>query len=191
MENKYLIFSVIGEHAGEKEPKIFSRKAEDLKRSNGWTLWLFKSHRATPKIVQAFCESAESEGSTPLVSFLLPKTPGGASPTQNCDRAELYSENGINWKSIPNDLEVTGKVDGGAYAFVLDSIQVVESEIDLSIYSSYPEQQPIRPMPGASTICALRQISRESAVSRPNMRKIAGVARLRKPFCVYLKRGTG
>ena len=186
MENKHLIFSVIGGHAGEDEHQIFFRKKEDIKKY-GWVLWLFKSHRAKPEVIQAFCKSAQSVGSEALVGFLWPRLAGSATQTQTRDYATGYSKNSIHWENIPNGMEVTGKVDGGAYAFFMDSIQLGESKVDLSMYRSFPQQQEIRPMPGGSTICGTRVMPTQNLI-KPNVRRISAVARLREPFCVYLRK---
>ena len=51
---KYIVISVMGPHAGESEDEIFQRKIGDISKI-GLSLWLIKSHQAKPNMVQDIC----------------------------------------------------------------------------------------------------------------------------------------
>ena len=119
-KEKYIIFSVIGSHAGELKQEIFERKIEDINRV-GHTFWLYESNQTKPNIVQDFCKRAKKEGKNVLCFFIEPSSLGGAKPTKISISAKSYSMNNKEWRILPKSLSsVTGKINKGAYALIFN-----------------------------------------------------------------------
>jgi len=179
------IISVMGDHARESVSEIFDRKIADIERS-GKTFWLMKSPKARPVQVHEICKQSPA-----YTIFVEPATKGGARPTTRDDPARQYSGDGKIWHQLPECMSpVTGKVDSGAAALVFDMMTTVVGEtIDLWGYEDFSvPQKPLRFILGCSTICAIQQDMtghREKMKSR--YRRIVAVARLGKPYCVWLR----
>jgi hypothetical protein len=186
---RFLIFSVIGPHAGEDQEAIFNRKARDIDRT-GTTFWLIRSYEAKPNIVQRLCWTARQESSNSYCYFIEPSSRMGASPTKCAYAATCYSQDSINWTSLPRGLTpVTGRIDNGAYALVFNQIDLCNSIIDLWDYANFVDpSDPIRLRQGASTICAVKEdTSTHPKRMRKNKRVVTAVAKLAEPFAVWLR----
>ena len=189
LNNKYIIISVIGSHAGESEKKIFERKILDIQRI-GKTFWLIRSHQAKPQMVHGLIKDAQSKDKEVYAIFIEPSSPGGATPTKTSDSANYYSKDRIDWRKLPDGLSpVTGKIDNGAYALVFDKLNFEEDYLDLWNYTCFFKQdQPIRILQGASTLCAIKKstANKENKI-KSHIRKIVAVGKICEPGCVWLK----
>lgn len=189
MDDKYLLLSVIGSHAGESMNTIFNRKITDTKIA-GKTFWLIKSFAAKPPIVQDLCSEAIKYGQINIKCyFITASSPMGAAPTKISGKASMYSSNNMDWNNLPNIGPVTGAIDNSAYALVLESIYLCDTPIDLSQYASFLKPySPVRIQQGASTICAIQKNMKDNPkVMKSSLRRIIAIGILAAPFCVWLK----
>ena len=179
------IVSIIGNHAGEGTNEIFRRKSTDIERI-GQTFWLVKSFKARPPQVQQFCEAE----STVYTIFIESATKNGARPTTTEDAAKECSVDRVTWNPLPPGMgPVTGKIDGNASALVFDELTVVNGILDLWSFADFQNPQvPLKFMLGCSTVCAVRKDMTEHPDKiKSRHRKIVAVARLAKPYCVWLR----
>jgi hypothetical protein len=104
---------------------------------------LIKSPKAKPELVQKMrCFDPT------YVVFVEPATRGGARPAIADKKATTFSENGLIWNPLSNQLgPVTGKLDSRAYALVFNKLATIDAkqEIDLWHYADFVNQEnPIR-----------------------------------------------
>lgn len=179
------VVSVMGSHAGEEAGVIFERKKSDIVRT-GRSFWLIRSPKARPAQVQELCSTPPG-----YAIFVEPSTKGGARPTTQSDPAVEYSSDKIMWQRLPVGISpVTGKMGAGASALIFETINTnVHGVLDLWEYSEYSDiDRPLRFILGCSTVCAVRRASRahpERMKSR--FRDIVAVARLKEPYCVWVR----
>jgi len=186
---KYVIISVMGQHAGESENEIFNRKIQDI-YDVGFTFWLMKSHKAKPNMVQELCLKADAENSKSYCIFIEPSSRGGATPTKSSSSATKYSKDNLTWDFLPQKLSpVTGKMDNNSYALVFDQLERVNGVIDLWSYADFFNQNnPLKIIRGASTICAIKKdMSNHTGKIKSRCRGVIAVGKLCEPFCVYLR----
>jgi hypothetical protein len=191
LENKFLVVSVMGPHAGESEKDIFDRKIADIGRT-GVTFWLNRSQKGRPNMVQKLCSEAESEGSDSYCIFIEPSSKGGALPAASQETAHSFSKDGLAWHSFPNGVgPVTGKVGKGAQALVFDELRIAESicSVNLWNYADYINQSlPMKIILGVSTLCAIKKDMRNHIDRiKSNHRRIIALGRICEPYCVYLR----
>jgi len=190
LNEKYVIISVMGPHAGESEDKIFKRKIEDVNKI-GLTFWLIKSYQSKPKRVQCFCKKAKTENKDVFCIFVEASSRGGATPTKTASSAKSYSKDEITWNNLPTGLTpVTGKIDRSTYALVFNQLELVHDKIiDLWDYADFFNQkQPLKILQGGSTLCAIKKdMSNHSDKIKSRYRKVIAVGKLCEPFCVWLK----
>ena len=184
-ENKYLIISVIGSHAGESEADIFRRKQEEIKQA-GKSFWLIKSHKAKTEHVQDICRTASRENQDVYCVFIEAAQKSGAIPTKNDSVAVKFSSDKIIWSDIPTGIKVTGKIDKNTTALVFGTLEVIdEDDIDLWNYSDFlHDEQPIKIMQVSSTLCCIKK---NNAGMKSRYRKIVAIGKLKEPFAVWLK----
>jgi hypothetical protein len=186
LDLKYVVISLIGSHAGEEENKIIEKKMEDI-QSVGYTLWLVRSNRIKPEMVQDLCSKAEAEKTDCYCLFIK----GDAKPTISKTYATHYSKDRKAWELMGKDLSpVSGKIDGGAYGLVFNKLELVDDAIDWRNYNEFVDKnEPLRRnMPGASTHCAIRKdIITLTDINERYRRKVVAIGKLCKPFCVYLR----
>lgn len=179
------VISVMGDHAGESVVAIFDRKIDDIGRI-GKTFWLIRSSKAKPGQVQSFCKKI------PVYVILVePATKGGARATKRNEMAKEYSNDKRLWHQLPGDLSpVTGKLDSGAAALVFDMMtRDVSGTLDLWSYGELSEShKPLKFILGCSTVCAVRvNTGSHPGKMKSRYREIAAVARLARPYCVWLR----
>jgi len=186
---KYVVITVIGEHADELVNAIFERKIRDIENI-GITFWLLKSRNAKPIMVQKLCKVVKSINEDVFVIFIKPATSGGATPTETAERATSYSTDNTSWINFPEGISlVTGKIDRGAFALAFSQIRLIKDSIDLRFYANFFDQdQPLKIIQGASTICALEKVM----INHPNAmksynREVVAIGKLCEPYCVYLR----
>ena len=181
------VVSVMGPHAGESVEEIFERKACDIKKV-GWTLWLIRSYKARPDIVQRMC----SKGDPLYVVFIEPSTPGGAKPATSAMSVAEYSADRVTWVPVPSALgPVTGKLDGAAHALVMDRLELCRepARLDVWAYGDYAEPGlPLRTKIGCSTVCAARRdMSSHPLRMKRRFREIIAWGRLHEPPAVWVR----
>lgn len=180
------VVSVMGDHAGEGVVEIFKRKKADIERL-GITFWLMRSPKALPPQVQELTKTIEPT----YTIFVTPATKGGARPTTQEDAASGFSGDGNIWQSFPDGLStVTGKLDKSATALVFDMMSTdVRGVIDLWDYADAKDiNNPLKFILGCSTVCAVRKDTKlHPRRMKSRYREIVSVARLAKPYCVWLR----
>lgn len=183
--SRYLMLSVIGSHAGEGIENIFSRKKEEIEKTDK-SFWLVQSYKSRPEEVQNICGKAIKSGQQICCAFISPAQVGGANPTINNNAANYFSFDNKEWKNIPADIKVTGKINKNSTALVFNDLEVInfDAEIDLWDYSESGTKNPVKLILGASTICCEKNKS-EGRKSR--FRKVVGVGRMAYPYGVWLK----
>ena len=176
--------SVVGTHAGETLAQILDRKREEIKKA-GKTFWLYKSHSAKPSAVQKLANSNPKET---VCLFIHPSTDGGAKPTKHKERLEEFSSDGLSWQEVPEGILVTGD-HKGTFALVLKDIEPVEEMIDTWDYSSFADpSKPLKTRLGDSTLPVIKKSSENHPEKmKSNIRKVVAVAKLTKPFGVWLR----
>ncbi len=187
LKKKYVLFSVVGSHAGESQAEIFDRKKREIINA-GKSFWLIKSFKAKTRDIQNLCRIASKDGEDIFCIFIEASQKFGAQPTKTSSVASQFSSDNVHWLDIPNRIRITGKIDKMATALVLDSLKIDDEEkikIDLWNYSDFlNDLEPIRFMQGASTICA---IEKHNEGMKSRCRKIIALGKLVKPFAVWLK----
>jgi hypothetical protein len=186
LEATQCIISVMGDHAGEGVDEIFKRKIEDITKINR-TFWLVKSPKAKPELVQKMCRFDSA-----YVFFVEPAAKGGARPAIADKKATTFSEDGLIWKPLPNQLgPVTGKLDSRAYALVFDKLETIDTkqELDLWHYADFANQEkPIRMILGCSTVCAMkRDMKGHPERLKSRFRRVVAVGLLVTPYCVWVR----
>ena len=179
------VVSVMGPHAGEDSFSIFGRKMKDCE-TVGRTFWVARSAKARPAQVQEICLSGQG-----FVLFIEPASPGGVRPTTESDCATEYSPDRVEWSPLPVALgPVTGQMDASATALVFDRLVIdVDRVIDLWAYADFAHpDSPLRFALGLSTAIALRRdTSEHPRRMKSRYRRLAAVARLADPYCVWLR----
>jgi hypothetical protein len=184
LDNKYIIISVIGSHAGEEISLIFSRKQEELKSRNE-TYWLVKSFKAKTSQIQNICKQADKERESVYCLFIESSSKNGARPTIHDSKAQYFSVDGKAWTILSEKVKITGKLDLQSTALVLDELKIIPPQkIDLWNYSDFENKNPVKLQLGASTVCCIK-ISSKGMLSR--FRNVVAVARLKTPYAIWVK----
>ena len=189
LNEKFVIISVVGPHAGESSEQIFSRKIKDIERT-GNTFWMIQSYKSNPPKVQSLVKKAKLERRNIFCIFITPSKE--ARPTTKSNKAKSFSSDKINWKKLsPKLSQVTGNISTNSFSLVFDKMNITEQDIKLDLwnYADFEEQKnPILPKLGVSTICAVRKdMSQHPNKIKSNIRKIEAVARVSSLGCVWLK----
>lgn len=185
LNNKFIIISVMGEHAGESVDKIFSRKQQEI-IDTGKSFWLIRSNIAKTETIQKIGKCASEENIDLFCIFIEASTKKGAMPTINDEMAQEYSNDKIEWKQIPNGIKVTGDITKNSTGIVFGSLDVfknLQKEIDLWNYSYFLNNSPTQLKIGASTICCIKNYC---IGMKSHKRKILAVGKLVEPYAVFL-----
>ncbi len=190
LKEKYVILSVIGQHAGETSEQIFLRKKSDI-QTTGRTFWVIQSYKANPTKVCKLYNQAQNEGKEVYCIFIEPSVKGGARPTRISKTTTSFSSDKINWKSFSKNMSpVTGNIGNSSYALVFDELQIIEEPTSLNLwnYAEFDTDQPIIPKLGVSTLCAvLKDMSNHPDRVKTNIRKVTAVAKLSNLACVWIQ----
>jgi hypothetical protein len=167
--------------------EIYDRKKREI-ADTGRSFWLIKSNKARTKDIQEFCEEALSKGEDVFCIFLEASQKGGAQPTKTKSVASQFSSDNIRWSDIPKGIKVTGKIDKGTTALILESLEVNNEKnikIDLWNYSDFLKKgEHLSFSLGGSTTCAIKKYT-EGMKSRE--REIVAFGKLKKPYAAWLK----
>jgi hypothetical protein len=125
----YNVISVMGPHAGEDSTAIFARKIADT-HNVGRTLWVIRSHKAKPDMIQWIAAASRARSNDPLCAFLVPSSLGGSAPTKTAETASKYSADQSEWQALPAGMSpVTGQIAPSTCALVFDQLCLQESAI--------------------------------------------------------------
>lgn len=191
LNEKFVIISVMGPHAGESSEQIFSRKILDIQRINK-TFLVIQSYKSNPPKVQTLLQKAKAVEKDVFCIFISPSTKGGARPTTEDKKAESFSLDKLHWKNLPAGLSpVTGKISTNSFALVFKELNLIEQDLKLNLwnYADFENQQnPVLPKLGVSTICAMKKdMSKHPNKIKSNIRKIEAIGKLSSLGCVWIK----
>ena len=190
-DNKYVVLSVMGPHAGETSGKIFDRKIRDIYKI-GKTFWVVHSPSAKPDNVQRLCLKASQHNYIVDCILLAPSSANGAEDTKTTKKAKEYSIDGLEWESLPysEDLsKVTGKITNSTCALIIDEFAFRKFDIDLWEYANFVNtRKPIIFRRGESTVCGIKKdTSTYPDKMKSRLRSVIAVGRLAKPYAVWLR----
>jgi hypothetical protein len=118
-----LIYMKVGLHAQESIEDIVARKQVEFDKA-GSIFWGYGGSTCHPfTMVQPFAKQVEQSGNEVLIIMQKMNSKHSAPP----EVAKEYSDDGVDWKPIPEGIEVRGS----RYALVLDKLEVEEFEVDL------------------------------------------------------------
>lgn len=185
LDNKFLVLSIVGNHARETLPDIFVRKQKEIDDSKK-SFWLVNSSKTRTKDIQKIGKDAFGIQQEIYCLFIAPALENGARPAIIDERAKEYSEDNIRWLKISNKIKVTGKIGRNTTGLVLNTLDIVENtEIDLWQYSDFfDKSQPVKTGLGYSTVCVVKAYNQGMMARK---RKIIGIGRLTVPYAIYLK----
>src|ERR1044071_848395 len=181
---KAFVFMKVGNHAGETFEQIIERKNEEFRKA-GRIFWGYGGSACHPiNQVQPFAkEIVEAEGE---IYVLMQEIDSRAHPTLL--PATKYSEDGVNWKTIPKGVKVTGS----RYALVLDEITPADFEIDTRDYligagPSLGKNAAAYMKGHIDKACLRAPDTPVASTSAPKVKRINLTARLIKPYAVLVK----
>src|SRR6266508_5419012 len=118
-----ILFMKIGVHAQEPIDTIVKRKREEL-RAAGMSFWGYGGATCHPfKMVQPFAKEVVGSGHDVYLVMQKMDSTHFAEPKA----ATEYSDDGIDWKEIPNGIRVLGS----RYALILTDLAEVSEDLDL------------------------------------------------------------
>lgn len=188
-DNKYVVLSVMGPHAGEESNKIFARKIRDI-YTIGNTFWVVHSPSAKPDIVQRLCSKASQHKYNIYCILLAASSANGAEDTKTTKKAKRFSTDGLEWESLPYGLsKVTGNITNSTCALIIDEFVFRKFDIDLWNYANFVNtRKPIIFRRGESTVCAIKKdTSTYPDRMKSHVRSVIAVGKLAKPYAVWLR----
>jgi hypothetical protein len=176
-----LLFMKVGLHAGESFHQILERKRAEYRRT-GVIFWGYGGGTCHPHHVQPFARLRVEAGEQ--VYLIMEEIDSRHPPTSLV--ASQYSEDGIDWKPIPDGIQVRGS----RYALVLGEIK--EGDLDIT-FSEY--EVAAGPSTGKSAngyiggrvdkACLVR--AAQPSVVTGKTAKISHFAQLQPPYAVFTK----
>ena len=119
-----VLFMKVGVHATETIEEILERKKEEFNEA-GRVFWGYGGSTCHPKtMVQPFGKQAAEQNKEINIIMQKMDSKHSADPIL----AREYSEDGIDWKTIPKGV----KVKGSRYALVLGEIKEEDAVLDIS-----------------------------------------------------------
>ena len=195
------IIHIMGDHSGDDADGIIAYKTKDVtERGAKFTLWAQHSPRAKPDTVRAFCSTGE-DVYLYLIGNLSPRRKYSGAPTsaahvpatEFCDGDRLTGK----WQSIPSlgiqdvkDNATTLRKANGR-ALVLGRLHLLPDRPRIH-FGDWAEQTPdgprvVRTYQGNHVLCAERRDMRGHQQMKSCERAIVAVARLVKPYAVWLR----
>ncbi len=102
--NQGIIFMKVGVHASESLEDIIARKTREIEEA-GFALWGYGGNTCHPStMVQPFAINHVSKGGKIYLCMQEMKSKHNAAPV----RANQYSIDGVNWKIVPDAINVLG-----------------------------------------------------------------------------------
>ena len=182
-QDQFFIISVMGPYAGESEDSIYERKINEIEE-NGYTFWHHQSNQAKPDMVQELGKAAK--GSSIQLILTSTGSRGSGEDTKKHPQAKRYSTNKDGpYKPIPEPIYVeTGRKP---WALVINNLELVDDRINLWDYSDFFSKGAVRTRQGGSTVCAIKQSSRDDPKKmKSNIRDIVAITDVIEPFSVWL-----
>jgi hypothetical protein len=178
-----VLFMKVGTHANEGLDDIIKRKSQEIK-DTGFAMWGYGGNTCHPSsMVQPF---AQSFAGRPIHLVMEPMKSNHFA--EQLAAAE-YSKDNINWKKIPNSINVLGS----RFALVIEDLH--EADFMLPLDQTRVPVGPSSGRVGSKYISgrvdkACLEILNEPVLlndQEPIQRKIGLVAKLRDPYAVFLR----
>jgi len=184
INDKNIIGSIVGPHAGETLEEIFPRKNNDILKANK-TIWLVNSSQVSPGIIKRFCLNEKNI----YCYFLLSASNKQGNQTVKKYHARFYSNNFIDWEKINDNLSpISGKIDLMTTGIIINKIELINEELDFWDYIDYLDGlRSVLTFRGGSTFCA-KKSNYKIQGSKSNIRTVIAKARLCEPYAVFLRR---
>ena len=181
--NTGLLFMKVGLHAGESFDHILERKRREYERA-GMIFWGYGGGTCHPtRHVQPFAKMKIEERAG--IYLVMEEIDSHHPPSEVV--AKQYSEDGINWKPIPKDIEVRGS----RYAIVIEELQEGDLDLDLSEYKVAigPSMGKLasKYIGGRVDKACLTRLTADAERATPEMKKIQHFAKLKAPFAVFTR----
>ena len=178
-----LVYMKVGTHAQETLIDIIARKKEEL-REAGEIFWGYGGPTCHPTLaVQPFAKEMLASGH----AIYLAMKPMDSKHFAEPKLAEEYSDDGVLWKPVPKGI----KVKGSRYALVLDTFEEADAELDLG--AVHVGVGMSRGKLGSDYVkgrvdkgCFIVDKTRKDP-DEPVLEHIQLLARLKKPYAVFLK----
>jgi hypothetical protein len=118
-----LLYMKVGTHAQEPLEEIIERKRREIEQA-GFAFWGYGGGTCHPRtMVQPFAKEFKRRGSTIFLCMQPMESQHFAEPIA----ADLFSENGKDWRQVPPGISVTGS----RYALVIRRLREEEFELPL------------------------------------------------------------
>jgi len=178
-----LLFMKVGLHAGETFEQIIARKRHEYDVA-GSIFWGYGGGTCHPtRAVQPFAKMTIEEGNN--IYIVMEEINSHHPPTNIV--AKEFSADGINWKPIPEGIEVRGS----RYAIVLEELQDGDLDIDLSSY-----KVAVGPSMGkiatkyiggrVDKACIALNENGQTGID-PQIKKIRFAAKIKAPYAVFTR----
>jgi hypothetical protein len=177
-----ILYMKVGTHAREKLTDIIARKQKEID-DEGMAMWGYGGNTCHPRtMVQPFARQYAAAGH-PVVLAMQPMDSRHFAEQL---RAEEYSVDGELWQPVPEPINVVGS----RYALCIDSLDVVESRLDLS--DTQVAVGNSRGKPGNSYVRgrvdkACLEVTNDQVRPTEASVRIGLVARLTEPYAVFLR----
>ena len=173
----------MGPYAGESTNSIFNRKMNEIEE-NSYTFWHHQSNQAKPDMVQEL--GKEAEGSAIKLILTSTGSRGSGGDTKKHPQARRYStQKRGSYIPIPEPIYV--ETGTRPWALVINNLVLVNDRINLWDYSDFFSKDAVRTRQGGSTVCAIKQSSRDDPKKmKSNIRDIVATADVIEPFSVWL-----
>lgn len=177
-----IFYMKVGTHAGDTIHEIVDRKQADIAR-HGYTLWGYGGGNCHPlSIVQPFAEELQ-----PGSRFWLMMEETHAQHFAVGRVADQYSTDGINWKAIPEGMEVKGS----RYALVITDLAWAELSLPLPqtevVVGPHSGRRGNAYVKGIVDKACLKFTGVDAPELEADNRPITLVASIREPFAVFLR----
>lgn len=175
-----IVISVVGPHAGENYGAIIKRKRKEISDTK-YCFWYINSYVARPDTIQNFFN-----GINDSYCLFIESVGKKDENTITRDTAREYSIDGKNWEKIPPTVKVTGLLNKGATALIIDELESLDAKINFNIKEYYnylnSEKDKQLILQGKSTVCCKKKECKEN-----RSRKILAIGHLIKPYGVWVK----
>ena len=112
-----ILYMKVGKHAQESLADIIKRKSDEIRKA-GYTMWGYGGNTCHPTtMVQPFAEDANKTGSP--IYLCMQAMRDSKHDAESLLRAHEYSVDGLNWKEIPESINVLGS----RYALMIKNLR--------------------------------------------------------------------
>lgn len=180
-----LLFMKVGTHAQESLEDIIARKTKEIEQT-GYAMWGYGGNTCHPRtMVQPFAEELAERSQSIMLCMQAMESKHFAEPL----RANEYSADGVEWRTIPPSIDVLGS----RYALVIKDLRREEHNLPLNqtkvAVGNSQGRLGSRYVQGRVDKACLEVIEEPERTNEPDtsLVKIDLVAELAEPFAVFLR----